>query len=538
MKRIWDHPRAVRSVLYMLLFCIACWIAWNTPYCHDEWRWSTPERFELMKQGFPDYNGRYLGNLLAIVITRNAVIRMLIMGGGFCLLVWGIIRCIPGHDLSVGDTEQAIIPGRKEQCLLLFTIMCPVLLLLMPQRLYEQSFGWSAAFVNFIPPVILFLLWFSMAEKYVLQRNGYRPSVWISILCFPLCFCAQLFSEHNTIAFLFFTLSAALICIIRKKKAILFAVCSFTGTLAGTVLMFSNGAYHRAAVRPTGYKHIAVTVSTLAEQWHGTITEYLCYKPLMLHILLAVSLIVLTILKSGSCRSGEEDVSGKRSLGSRLLLIVMMVSGICFFAFQSANEDWFIVRNTVLNDVLRDGIILVFYLCVLFLTISVSVPEDRAGNAGIWLMTALVSAPLTAAAPIGARCFFVTYVLELVLLFRLWAGLLYEIREICCMLPERQPGEVHGIRRQTALQILTLTGMALLLSLGVFYVRSFMVIGASIKDRKVRIEEAVSAGAELVELPYLPLGQFFWLSEPADDSFLRDFKYFYQIPETMKVEFY
>ena len=521
MKKLWDHPKAMRYVLYLLFFSTACMIAWNTPFCHDEWRWSTPERLELMKKGFPNYNGRYLGNLLAIVISRNEIIRMLIMGGGFCLLVREIVHCIPGYHYKAGNTDRTVSFRAEEHFLLLFTVLCPVLLLLMPQKLYEQSFGWSAAFVNFIPPVILFLFWFSVAENCILKRDSQRPSVWTGVLCGLICFCAQLFSEHNTIALLFVTFSAAVFCIIKKKKAVLFAVCSLAGALAGTVLMFSNGAYHRAAVRPTGYKHIAVAASTLAEQWHGTITEYLCYKPLILHVLLAAALIVLAILKTkGRRHSGEGESSLIPGFGSRMVLIALMVSCICFFAFQSANEDWFIVRNTVLNDALRDGIILVFYLSVLFLVILVSSSEDGPGNALIWVMMALVSAPLAAAAPIGARCFFVTYVLEMVLLLRLCAGILYSA------------GGAEWI------QILTLSGIVLLLSLGLLYVRAFMVIGASVKDRKARIEAAVNAEADLVELPTLPLGQFFWLSEPADDSFVPDFKYFYQIPETMKIEFF
>ena len=82
-----------------------------------------------------------------------------------------------------------------------------------------------------------------------------------------------------------------------------------------------------------------------------------------------------------------------------------------------------------------------------------------------------------------------------------------------------------------------IAGTVLFLSLGVFYLRSFTVIGAAVKDRKARIESAVKAGADVVQLPSLPLTQFYWTSQPTDENFLPEFKYFYHIPETMTVEF-
>ena len=513
-----------RYVLYLLLFCGSCMIAWNTPFCHDEWRWSTPERLELMKTGFQNYNGRYLGNILAVFITRNEVFRMFLMGGCFCLLVWSLARCIPKQVYCFGTAVCSENIEKSEPYCFLFTIMAPVLLLLMPQQLYEQSLGWSAAFVNFIPPVILFLIWFSMDEEYVFQKEGRKPSLWICVSCILLCFCAQLFSEHNTIAFVLFTLASFLFCVILRRRAILFSAFSLAGTAAGAAVMFTNGAYHRAAVRPNGYKHIAVAFSTLAEQWHGTITEYLCYKPLLLHILLAVSLLVMTLLYMSERESVREEHSSRNKGPAGIWFCnIVVIFCVCFFAFQSANSNWFIVHNTAVNNILRDVIILAFYLCVLILAVSLTVPEERAGNAAIWIMIALVSAPLTAAAPIGARCFFVTYVFEIVLLFRLMAAIVICIPQKIC--------------REIIFRFLMIAGTVLFLSLGVFYLRSFTVIGAAVKDRKARIESAVKAGADVVQLPSLPLTQFYWTSQPTDENFLPEFKYFYHIPETMTVEF-
>ena len=54
----------IQWFVYALVFALFLYIGYKVPYCHDEWRWGTDARFQLMKRGFAGYNGRYLGNLI------------------------------------------------------------------------------------------------------------------------------------------------------------------------------------------------------------------------------------------------------------------------------------------------------------------------------------------------------------------------------------------------------------------------------------------------------------------------------------------
>ena len=71
--------------IYIAAFVVFLYIGYKVPYCHDEWQWGLDERIELMKNGFKDYNGRYLGDLLALLVTRSVLAKAVVLAAG---VVW------------------------------------------------------------------------------------------------------------------------------------------------------------------------------------------------------------------------------------------------------------------------------------------------------------------------------------------------------------------------------------------------------------------------------------------------------------------
>ena len=41
----------IQWFVYALVFALFLYIGYKVPYCHDEWRWGTDARFQLMKEG-------------------------------------------------------------------------------------------------------------------------------------------------------------------------------------------------------------------------------------------------------------------------------------------------------------------------------------------------------------------------------------------------------------------------------------------------------------------------------------------------------
>lgn len=134
----------IQWFVYALVFALFLYIGYKVPYCHDEWRWGTDARFQLMKRGFAGYNGRYLGNLLAVLITRSVMAKTLVIAVG---VVW--LFHVMYKNIYFKEEKKT-----KENLFLLLS--CAFLILSLPATLFQQSYGWPAAFVNFFPPVFLF----------------------------------------------------------------------------------------------------------------------------------------------------------------------------------------------------------------------------------------------------------------------------------------------------------------------------------------------------------------------------------------------
>lgn len=53
------HTPVWEIFAYVTFFCVMFYIAYELPYCHDEWKWRLDAGVSLMKKGFGNYNGRY-----------------------------------------------------------------------------------------------------------------------------------------------------------------------------------------------------------------------------------------------------------------------------------------------------------------------------------------------------------------------------------------------------------------------------------------------------------------------------------------------
>ncbi len=93
---IWQFPgekmkikdNRVRYFIYAAFLC--CLYIWDIK-SHTAMMSGSgglPQRMELMKRGFSGYNGRYLGNILALLITRSEVAKTLVISVCMVLVVW------------------------------------------------------------------------------------------------------------------------------------------------------------------------------------------------------------------------------------------------------------------------------------------------------------------------------------------------------------------------------------------------------------------------------------------------------------------
>lgn len=481
----------LRWLIYIIFFICFFYIAYQVPYCHDEWQWGLDERVDLLKQGFKDYNGRYLGNILALMITRSVLVKAAIISGGVVWLLWEI--------------EQNVSGGKKEHkaCDIFLLLGAALLLLVIPRQIFAQSYGWPAAFVNFVPPVIFFLIYFRWTGQIYHSVEVYY-SRWQVILAIPMGIAAQLFSEHNTIFLLCYAAWVLVFSWIKSKKVHLFHIVYLVSCVCGAALMFSNGAYGNAAADTDGYKHIGFSVSSFISVFCETISEYIFLKNWLINGLLAVVLTGI-IIKSRK----------------KTLLTAEMVLVFCGYAVYSIwhrlDNGWIFVTNSVWNDRIETVLALIFWANVLLCVWIFVKDESRYFICILYASALAVAVPLLAAAPIGARCFYVSYVLECAALLKLCR---YVLREN---------------DRDFFYPIMGL-GVVLVTVL-IIYVRMFGYIGAANGQRAEIIRTSVENGATEITLPVLPFGEYYWITVPPNERWEKRFKMFYDIPLDVELTF-
>ena len=81
------NPRFYISVLLVLFFFF---FAVQVPYSHDDWQWGSHSNWLLMLNGFANYNGRYLGNLFEILITRSVLAKNIALTVGMFFIIYTV----------------------------------------------------------------------------------------------------------------------------------------------------------------------------------------------------------------------------------------------------------------------------------------------------------------------------------------------------------------------------------------------------------------------------------------------------------------
>ena len=477
----------IQWIVYALVFAVFLYIGYSVPYCHDEWHWGLNDRFELMKKGFAGYNGRYLGNLLAILITRSVMAKTLVTGVGTVWLLYVMYQ-------NVYFKEE-----RRTGENLFLLLSCVFLLLSIPVTLFQQSYGWPAAFVNFFPPVFLFLIYYNWTEWIY---YGYRKMpLWKTVLVIPIGFCVQMFSEHVTVFVLLYAGWVIVYTLVKYRKLPVIQVNYLCASVLGAYVMFSNGAYAKA-VGGSGYKKISF--DGMAEQFISKIWYHLSVNNWLLNVIL-VGVLLILIVKSGK----------------KNFLTAEMVTVFCGFSvysvFHKIYPQWIFVGNEMLNNSINTVLAILFFGNVLLCIWNVVDKGERISMCILYLSSGAVAAPLLVANPIGARCFYISYIFQALVVVKLFRYLIDRYK-VDLFYPVLAAGMGTCI-------------------LAIIYVRIFFAIGQANDYRAQLIKTGVEQNQKEIVLPILPYSEYCWVTVPPNEKWEKYFKEFYHIPQDVTLRF-
>lgn len=471
---------------YLVLLLLLTLLFYMVPYSHDEWAWGTATGMSNLKDLFQGYNGRYFGDIISILITRSTLMKALFMSLTLTSLVFACDHLVsilrPEFDLNLRSLIAA-------------------LLFMMPTALFAQTYGWPAAFVNFVTPIV-FLVWIlsiylELPHKPMAKRKQITLGVFLTLG-------TQFFSENISLYMVLLALGMLGYAWITDRKAESWpwtATVFFTSFL-GAVVMFMNPAYSNAAKNTDGYKHISSSLTYFLHKIPNVLIPNIFTGYGSLLIILAILICVLIWWQA-------------RKLNWLSWIAIFVLLGYpLYIAFFNARMQ---VGSFVVTNLLLVLFTITYYLSLIIL-FNRTLTGQRLRLAWIAVLSiAGLSGPLLVADPIGPRSFYGVFVCWVLLLISLLAEML-----------SYQPQLFSFFRG---------IGNVLLVSFMFFYLLTFAYSYYGQVNRSRMISSAVSTHQSELRLPELPNTRFVWKTSTNEPTWNARFKAFYHIPQKIKVIF-
>lgn len=499
-EKIGYDKSAQTALLSVSLFIVFAALAYLFPYTGDDWGWGSQIGLDRLSDWFADYNGRYAGNLLVLALTRSKLLSAVVMGASFvgvCLL--------PARFASSGSLSACAFGT--------------LLFLLLPREIFSQAVAWTSGFSNYVPPILLTLLYFTLIKN-IFDENGpmYSGLMWVPAVISG--FAGALFMENVTL----FNIGASLVIIgytyVRFKKLYFVHLSHLAASVAGAVLMFSNSAYGLIADKQDFYR------TTVFERgFFATVTENLKEIAERLFAENTVTLSLFSVLLAALCivyiRSGNERKK------KRISLTAMNINALCLVPFYCKGRlyDWdlfFESESYALITAAVLSVIALAYFISALIIVLICIDCRKIKSKATFLMFGmlLIIIPLIFVSPIGPRCFFPSYLLLMgvcVLLF--------------VYLKEKLSPDAVTVKRTGA----ALVSVCIILMSFLFGV--YGVIHWYDARRNELAKRQAQEGFKTVMMYYLPYTYYVWNGDPDIEPWDSHYKAFHGIDEEVKLKF-
>lgn len=441
-------------------------LAFFFPYSLDDWAWGGPLGMERLSTWFEAYNGRYLGNLLIILLTRSNIIRIILMALSF---YWACFLCY-------NYTKS------KKLCVFLFAL---VTFFLMPKDTFIQTVSWASGYSNYFPPILTAVTYFCLIQNIFDEKKPYYLKI-TPVITFLLGFAGALFMENVTI---FSVVIAAIIIIftaVKFKKAYVTHIAYFVGSAGGALLMFTNSAYTAIASSEDDYRSTGLSNGSMLDTIKNNFQ--IIYEDLFIDnvALLAVITVLAVVLFIAAAKTMKK----KTKLFSSLCVLVNVISLAVLIVkkITSMNAEPTTEKPRFLIILFFTAIAGIYYLSLAAIILICADKKVKEKLALILISIPIVTAPLAVVNPVRARCFLPSYFLFMVL-----GVILFE--------------QIINGRKPAALKVLCAVFAVFTIAVSAFYFSIYVPNYICDKERnETLIEEAKTS--DQVTLPNLPYDEY------------------------------
>lgn len=452
------------------------------PYSGDDWQWAVGELSIERIIGFStnaNLNGRYLGNIFVILLTKNILIRGIIMS----LTLAGIL-----HIISKKFNVNYLVIATA--------------LLLIPREIMKQSVVWSSGFANYTISTLFLLI------TLILIIRSYKEATFnakLSVVNIILCFASSLFIENLTIGLLIFLFITNIVYIFKYKRININLLSCLIGSIIGTLTMFIHPAYFGVASGEDGYRNIP-TDGGILERILSNLENYICPFAINNNIIIFIFIIGSLVFYINKNK--------KHFQKSKLINIALIyqVTYIIYSFIRMLNPNWMPVLHYSSYFYIITSALFIISLIIILVLIF----KEKANNALIiCFIIILLVAPLSIVSPLGARNFFMVYVLEVILLMEI-------IR--LAKLPLKS-----GIIKNTIL--------VTCITMFLFYINIYGYITYVNTKRENYVMEKVKQEEKKIVVPELPYSEYVWVANYSSDYNESIYKNYKKIPFDIEFNF-
>ncbi len=477
-------------VVKISLFIIATIIFYFIPYTHDDWAWGSNLGIERLTSFFQDYNGRWVGNLVVLALTRVRILKAIVTAGTLYLILKFIKKIVNVKNDSI-------------------VYIALVLLLLIPTRIFAQAIAWTSGFSNYTISFLPILLFIYLNRE---TFNNKLPDInkKLIIPMFLLGLVASLFLENLTIYNIVLVVFIMGWQLVKNKKTLYVNLAYLIGSISGAILMFSNGAYHNIAV--TGDEYRTITQDSLIS---SSISKYFSemYKYLFRNNYVILTLIgVLLIIAVGKYLKNKDKKAGKVKTYILLIASIIIIGYLGYTTYVMFHDNinlfiYYSYRNYI------EGILsALLYIALIIASFAIQDKAKRNRILFYLISIAVLTAPLFIVSPVGHRNFIQNYILYML---------------IACELIDYLYNKNNDNDKRILMGISAVIIMCY-----------FVIFGYMFKADMKRINTINNnKNAAEIRIPKMPHPEYLQRPEPTSETFMDRFKEFYGINRKSKVVF-
>lgn len=446
-------------------------IAYNFPIVGDDFYGthdfitSVRSFFELAYWHWNNTNGRSLGNTTVILVIHSKFLRAFVRA----VIIWIII---------ILTYKNSKIKSRTGYLVSFLYVLA------IPMEIFSETYSWAYGFFNYVPPVMLVLLYLYMVQ-YEFEHKLEKYQIPKVIIVFLIGMCNQLFMENVSIYVLVMSVTMNIWYARLYKKPSLTMAGHTVGVVIGTILMFSSPVYRTVINATDTYretpKGMAGIFMMIRENW-CEVSRYAIRGNILL--LLTVTCLCFWLLYR---ENTEQD---KKYKVLRLVNGCTLTMTTAYFLSATLFLEWDQKIELYTAFFLLDFLMFVLFIVSVLICISLFVyHKEQKFRILFWLISAFVLAgPLLIVSPIGPRCFYASYIFTVIAVFSIMEYII-----------ESEQWDIKKISVYLCVLTVCVAG---------YYVYVFENIGQVEQERDMYIVERMQEGDSLITVPEFPYSEY------------------------------